>query len=128
MAPEARFLDLENTKRMLKDKWERNSKVLKLEGVKEERQEHMEMCAATHLRLGPIPRPIARRIFCSGMWRPGQGSSPSWLNWGYLGPARWPGRGYYGPERDLALVQGCSVTCGGQPSPPHSDAPTGVQS
>lgn len=54
---------MENTKRMLKDKWERNSKVLKLEEVKEERQGHMEICAATHLRLGPITRPIAHRIF-----------------------------------------------------------------
>lgn len=48
----------------------------------------METCVTTHPRLGPMPRPITHGFFCSGMWRPVQGSLPPWLTkLGVSGPS-----------------------------------------
>lgn len=63
----------------------------------------MEINGATHPRLGPTPRAIAYRFFCSGMCRPVQRSSSPWLiSWGNLGPAAGPGEGI----RDLGGAGG----------------------
>lgn len=48
----------------------------------------METSVTTHPRLGPMPRPIAHGFFCSGMWRPVQGSLLPWLTMlGISGPS-----------------------------------------
>lgn len=73
MRREARFLSLENAERQVG----RNPKFHQLERVRRSwagfralvGTEPVKICGATRPRLGPIPRPIAHRVFCSGMWR-----------------------------------------------------------
>lgn len=74
---------------------------------------HVEICGTIHARLGPKPRPIAHRSFCSGMWRPVQGSSPPWLTkLGVLGPSSLAWERYYAPGEGRGWAGGGGTGAG----------------
>lgn len=73
MTPETGFLGSKKAKRMLQDRWEGAPKVSDLRDEEELRRFRPSGNGARGklrghpARLGPIPRPMAHRCFCSGM-------------------------------------------------------------